>query len=98
MDENDLKRLFYRKNTTFTFEKYVTKMKQTFNVPIYEEDKVSQLLNNINFPNKTLKTEVNICISSHSASFKIAFTYLSTVISHILPETQPSSVRHGRRQ
>ena len=54
MDKDDLKMLFYRNETTFYFEKYVTKMKQTFNVlenykvPLYEEDKVRQLLNNIN--------------------------------------------------
>ena len=73
--KDDLMRLFYRNETTFSFKNYVTKMKQIFNmlenynVPLYEEDKFRQLLDNINFPNNYLKTEVNICISSHSASF-----------------------------
>ena len=44
--KDDLKILFYRNKTTFPFNKYVTKMKQTFNVlynynvPLYDEDKV----------------------------------------------------------
>ena len=39
--KEDLKRLFYRNGTTFSFEKYVTKMKQilnvidSYNVPLY---------------------------------------------------------------
>ena len=41
--KDDQKRLFYRIETVFSFEKYVTKMKKTFNVlenyniPLYEE-------------------------------------------------------------
>ena len=39
----DLKNIFYKNETTFTFEKYVTKLKGVFNVlvkygiPLYEE-------------------------------------------------------------
>ena len=100
--KDDLKRLFYRNKTTFYFENYLTKINQTFNmlencnVPLYEEDKVKQLLDHINFPNKYLKTEVNIFRSSHSASFETALTYISTVISHLFPATQPSSGRYGQ--
>ena len=56
MAKDDLRRLFYRNKTTFSFKKYITKMKQKmnvldhYNVPLYEEDKVRQLLDNINFP------------------------------------------------
>ena len=32
MAKDDLKRLFYRNKTTFSFKKYVTNMKQTFNI------------------------------------------------------------------
>ena len=66
MAKDDLKRLFYSNETTYFFEKYVTKTKQTFNlidnynVPLYDEEKFRQLLDNINFPNNDLKTEVNI--------------------------------------
>ena len=104
MAKDYIKRLFYRKETNFSFEKYVTKNNQTFNVienyiaTIYEEDKVRQLLDNINSPNKKFKTVVNIGRSSHSNSFKIASTHLSTVKSSLLPETYPSPGRYGRRQ
>ena len=93
MYEDDLKRLFYRSESTFYLEKYVTNIIQIFNelgnynVPLYEEYKVRQLLDNINCPNNNLKTGVNIFRSSHSASFKIASTYLSKVISCLFPET-----------
>ena len=101
---NDPKRSFYRTKTTFFFEKYVTKMKQTFNVienyniPLYEEYKVRQLLNNINSTNNDLKTDVDICIYSHSACSKTAYKYLSTFISCLLPATQPSSGMYGWRR
>ena len=104
MDKDDLKRLFYSNEITFSFEKYVTKTKQTFNVienynvHIYEEDKVRQLLDNINFPKNDFKMEVDICRTSHSVSFKTSSTYLSTVISRLFPANQKSSGRHGRRR
>ena len=53
MDKDNQKRLFYMNNTNFSFKKYVTKMKQTFdvldnyNAPLHEEDKVEQLLDKI---------------------------------------------------
>ena len=70
---------------------YLIKMRQKFNVldnydvPLYEEDKVRQHLDNINCPNKKLKTEFNICISVYSDSFETASTYLSIVISRLFP-------------
>ena len=75
VDNDNLKMLFYRNKTTYSFEKYITNTKQTFDVlenynfPLYEEDKVGQLLDNINGPNKNLKNEVNICRYSHCARF-----------------------------
>ena len=80
--KDDLKMFFYRNKTTFSFEKYVTNMKQIFNVlynynvHLYEEDEVRQLLDNINCPENRFKSEVNICRSSHSDIFKTSFTYL----------------------
>ena len=46
----DLKKIFYKNETTFTFEKYVTNLKGIFNVlekygvPLYEENMVEHLL------------------------------------------------------
>ena len=95
MAKDDPKRLFDRNYINIYLEKYVTKTKQKFNVienykvPLYEEDKARQLLDNTNCPKNYLKTEVNICRSSHSASSKTSSTYLSTVISRLFPETHP---------
>ena len=50
VDKNDLKSLFYRDETTFSFEKYVTKTKtkfyvlENYNVPLYEEDNIKEIL------------------------------------------------------
>ena len=49
------------------------------------------------FHNNNLKNEVNICRSGHSDSFEKASTYLSTVISQLLPATNTSLERYGRR-
>ena len=89
VDKYNLKILFYRNGSTFSLEKYTTKMiflnvLDNNNVPLYEQDKVRHFLDNINFPNNHLKTEVNTCISSQSDSFTIASTYTSTVISRLL--------------
>ena len=46
MYKDNIKRFFYSNETTLYFDKYVTNIKQTFNVldnynvPIYEEDRV----------------------------------------------------------
>ena len=99
--KDNLTSLFYSNETTSSFKKYATKTKKTFNVlenynvPLYEEDKVRQFLNKINSSKKYLKTEANICRSSHSASFETASTYLSIIISRLFPVTQPSSGRYG---
>ena len=54
--KDDLKKLFYRNETPFSFEKYLTNMKQkinmleNYNVPLYEAKKVRKLFDNINSP------------------------------------------------
>ena len=65
---------------------------EDYNVLLYEEYKVRQLLDKINSLNKDLKTEVNIYISSHSDSFNIDSTYISTVILRLFLETETSLV------
>ena len=58
----DIKKKFYKNETTFTFEKYVTKPKGVFNVlgkysfPLYEEQMVELLLDQIMSPNTELNT------------------------------------------
>ena len=51
---------------------------------------VEHLLYQIMSPNTDLKTEVNICRSSHSSTFVKESTYLSTVVSRLYPYTNPS--------
>ena len=54
----DLRKIFYRNETNFTFEKYVTKLKGVFivlrkyGVLLYEEQMVEHLLYQIMSPNK----------------------------------------------
>ena len=100
----DLTTLFYRNESTFSFEKYVTKRLTIFNIlekykfPIYEKDKVDHLLNKIQCPDKDLQMTVNICRSSHNNNFIEASTYMQTEVARIFPDSQPSSGRYGKRR
>ena len=58
---------------------------------------VKHLLDQIMSPNTELKTEVNICGSSHSFIFFKESTYLSTVVARIYPSVNPSSGRFRER-
>ena len=99
----DIRKILYKNENTFTFEKYVTKLRGVFNllekydVPLYEEQMVKNLLDHIMSPNTDFKTEVNICRSSHSYTFVKASTYLSTVVAIIYPYARPSSGRFRKR-
>ena len=62
-----------------------------YGVPLYEDQMVKHLLDQIMSPNKELKTEVNICRSSQLSKFFKASTYLSTVIARLYPSANPSS-------
>ena len=59
---SDLKKIFYNNETTFTFEKYVTKVQGICNVlekygaPLYEDQIMDNLLDQIVSPNTDLKT------------------------------------------
>ena len=99
----DLNNIFYKNETTFIFEKYITKLKRFFNVlgkygaPLYKEHMVEHLLDQIMSPNTDLKTEVNFFSSSHSSIFVKASTYLYTVVARLYPSTNPSSGRFRKR-
>ena len=88
-----LTKLFYRNESTFSFEKYVTKHLTIFNIlekdkfPIYEKDKVDHLLNKIQCPDKDLQTTVNICRSSHNNNFIEASTYMQTEVARMFPDS-----------
>ena len=62
VDRAELEKIFYKNETTFTFEKYVTKLKgdlnvlEKYDVPLYEDQMVDHLLDQIMSPNTELKT------------------------------------------
>ena len=64
-----------------------------YGVPLYEEQMVIHIIDKIISPNTELKTEVNICRSSHLSTFVKAFTYLSTVVARLYSSVNPSSGR-----
>ena len=100
----DLTKLFYRNEATFSFEKYVTKLLNTFNIlekyqfPVYPKDKVDYLLDKIQCPDKDFQMAVNICRSKYSTDFVNASIFLQTEVARIFPESQPSSGRYGKRR
>ena len=67
-------------------------MLEKYGVPLYKEQMVEHLLDPIMSPNTELKTEVNICRSSHWSTFFKASTYLSTVVTRLYPSVNSSSV------
>ena len=100
----DLTTLFYRNESTFSFEKYVTKRLTIFNIlekykfPIHEKDKMDHLLNTIQCPDKDLQMTFNICRTSHNNNFIQVSTYIQTEVARIFPDSQPSSGRYGKRR
>ena len=72
-------------------------MLEKYGAPLYEEQMVEHLLDQIMSPNTELKTEVNIFRSSHSSTFFKASTYLSTVVARLYPSSNPSSGRFRKR-
>ena len=101
--QGDLTRLFYKNETTFSFEKYVTKMKECHDVlmkygkPKYESDKISDLLDKINCTDAEVKTHVSI-VRNTCTTFATAATEMATHISRIFPSSHPSSGRYKKRK
>ena len=66
-DRADPKKILYKNETTFTFDRYIPKLKEILNVlkkygvSLYEEQMVNNILDYIMSPIIELKTEVNIC-------------------------------------
>lgn len=99
---SDLKVLFYRNEVSFSFEKYLNRMKRCFDildkygVPFYEEEKVKLLLDRIQSSHAEVKTQVSICRASYSADFVQASTYMSKEISRIFPSSNVASASFGK--
>ena len=62
----NLKKIFYKNETIFTFDKYITKIKgflnvlEKYGVPLYKEQMVDNLIYHIMSPNTELKIEFKI--------------------------------------
>ena len=72
-------------------------MLEKYGVSLYEEQMVEHLIDQIMSPNAELKTEINICRSSHSSKFFKASTYLSSVVARLYPSANPSSCHFRKR-
>ena len=72
-------------------------MLEKYGVTLYEGQVIDHLLYQIISPDTELKTEVNICRSSHSLTFFKSSTYLSTVIARLYLYAKPSSGRFKKR-
>lgn len=99
---SDLKALFYRNEASFSFEKYLNRMKRCFDtlekysVPYYEEEKVKLLLDRIQSSHAEVKTQVSICRANYAGDFVQASTYMSREISRIFPSSNVSSLAFGK--
>lgn len=98
----DIKTLFYKNESSFSFEKYINRLKKSFDtldkygVPIYEEDKVKLLLDKIQSTHSEIRTQVSICRSSHAKNFIEASTYMSREVSRIFPGSNVSSANYHK--
>lgn len=88
-----VERLFYRSETSFTFEKFSTKLKAAFDTldkygePKSDREKVAILLKKVT--NDKLNSAVTLCRQLHPEHFGDAVSYLATEVSVIFPAFQP---------
>jgi hypothetical protein len=94
---HDLKIIHYRNESSFSFEKYSSKLKKAFDTleqyqqPKTEREKVEILLDQINTNDTRLVTALGICRDRHANTFTDACTYLSQQIAVIYPQHQPNA-------
>jgi hypothetical protein len=93
---------FYKNESTFSFEKYSTRLKKAYdtlrqyNQPKSSKEEVDILLKNINTNNVQLSSCIAICRAQHAGDFNDATTYLGTQIAQIFPQSQPGSNNRNR--
>ena len=93
---------FYKNESTFSFEKYSTRLKKAFdtlrqyNQPKSSKEEVDILLKGVNTNNVQLSSCIAICRAQHSDNFNEAVTYLGTQIAQIFPQSQPGSNSRSR--
>ena len=95
-----LEALFWKSETTFPFEKYLTKLNEAFmeldeaNVPLYESQKVNYLLRGIKNDDIQVQTTLGIVRDRYLNSFDEACLTLSRTISSRFTNIEPG--RHKR--
>jgi len=95
----DLKELFFKRQDTFPFEKYVSRLKECYNtleeleVPEYETEKVRTLLDHIQCNHDEVKQCVVLARTNHPENFQAACDYLASEIARIFPDKHPTSNR-----
>lgn len=98
--KEQIKRLFYKHEYTFSFEKYCTTLVNHFNVmekygfPIYEKDKVDMLFDKIQNTNSEFQREVTVCRATCN-KFEEAVTYLKTAVARLFPSTGTKGGRNS---
>jgi len=86
-----LKKIYYKHEGTFTFEKFVTNLYDAFQVlekygePLYEEEKLRLLFSKSQNAHPEFKQEVVIC-RSRCSTFASAVIYLKTVVARPFPD------------
>ena len=99
---NNIRIIHYKNESTFSFEKYSTKLKKSFStLEQYgqgksEREKVEILLGQINTNDPQLIAAITICRDSHNTTFEAACTYISQQVAIIYPQHQPNAI--GRRK
>jgi hypothetical protein len=100
---SNLEQAFYKNESTFSFEKYSTRLKKSFDTlrqygqPKSEKEEVEILLKQITTNNTQFSACIQICRNAHSNNFNDAVTYLGTQVAQIFPSLQPgSNTRRGR--
>jgi hypothetical protein len=105
---HDIKIIHYRNESSFSFERYSTRLKKAFATlaqygqPRNEKEKVETLLDQIHTSDTRLVTALGICRDGHAHTFESACTYLSKQIAIIYPQHQPNALgkagKGGKRQ
>ena len=94
---SNIKLVHYKNETSFSFEKYSTRLKKSFSTleqygqPKSEREKVEILLDQINTSDQKLITVIGICRDRHANTFEEACTYLSQQVAIIYPQHQPNA-------
>ena len=100
--KDGLEKIHYRNESTFSFEKYVTRLKKNFNVlekkskELDEDDKVEYLLENCRCNDREFQNEVTVCRATKATTFDEAATYMQTQINRLFPQTELRS-RYTRK-